>query len=544
MRAAVSVERPGDPVQSESTRMEVAKGALRSLLSELAARGDLRVGVRLFGHRVGWSTTEAEKLLRQTTYADEIPAELRPYGDVEEILDLGRFDSVAAGRVFEKLATVKPWGESPIFLAIEQAVADFGPDDNSARSIVLITDGQNSQFNPPREFAPALADVLTAAERAGVAIHVVGFDIQQGETAQASRDFQQAASGTGGSFVPAKDATALIDTLQRLLRPGQFRVSDLAGATLGEAEIGQTIVLRNHRGRKDYSASFENLREPLELFGGEAVELTVRRGSSHLEVVPYLKGNPQPHNLIAAVDGSATPLVAWLHRSIRVPEGIKFPISIQNADAHYVPRPVEMWVEIAPLGLPPQEDPGPYIFYDAPLEAGTSVPLATFLATNWPAAAPRAEIRVWAKSTATAPAQTRPLTEVADRLPAVGSGFEIAGIAGVTYQARTVGGSGQPLSVGVIERHDERSSGVGSLKVTLTPPATRVTHQFDAANRLVLHTFTYEQPTEDLRGRIALQFTPRDEALARTWRTAQPAIVDVSDRLDLLEVSPPANANR
>lgn len=544
MKAGVNVERPDDAVQPEATRMEVAKGALRSLLGEMAARGDLRVGVRLFGHRVGWSTTEAEKLLRQTTYADEIPAELRPYGDVQEILDLGRFDSIAAGKVFDKLATVKPWGESPIYLALQQAVSDFGPDDNSARSIVLITDGQNSQFNPPREFAPALNDVLSAAERAGVAIHVVGFDIQQGEAATASRDFEQAATRTGGSFVPAKDATALIDTLQRLLRPGEFRVADANGTVVAEAEIGRSVTLRNHRGRRDYGVSYENLREPVELFGGEAVELTIRRGSPRLEVVPYLKGNPQPQSMIVQEDGAATPLVAWMHRSVRVPEGIKFPISIQNADGHFVPRPVEMWVQIAPLGLPPQQDPGPYIFYDAPLEPGTSVPLANFLATNWPPAATKAEIRVWAKSTATEPTQTRPLSDVADRLPAEGSGFEIPGIAGVTYQVRTVGGSGQPLSVGLIERHDERSPGVGSLKVTLSPQATRVTHQFDAANRLVLHTFTYEQPAEDLRGRIAVQFTPRDLAQSRSWRTAQPAIVDVSDRQDLLEVSPPVNGNR
>ena len=543
MSAPVAVERPDDAVRTESTRMEVAKGSLRSLLAELAARGDLRVGVRLFGHRVGWSTTKADELLRQTGYAEPIPAELRPYADVQEILDLGRFDTTIAAKVYDQLQTVKPWGESPIFLALQQAIADFGADDNSARSVVLITDGQNSQFNPPREFAPALADVLAAAQRAGVAIHVVGFDIPANEATTARRDFEQIAAASGGSFVPAKDSTALVETLQTLLRPGQFRVDDAGGNVLAQAEIGRSITLRNHRGREDYGVAFENMREPVELFGGEAVELTVRRGSPRLEVVPYLKGNPQPQNMIVQEDGAATPLVAWLHRSVRTEQGIRFPISIQHADLHFVPRPVEMWVEVAPLGLPPQEDPGPYIFYDAPLEAGTTVPLATFLAQNWPAGAPRAEIRVWAKSTATEPTQSRQLTEVADRLPTEGAGFEVPGLAGVTYQVRTAGGNGQ-LSVGVIERHDERSPGVGSLKVTLAPPASRALHQFDAANRLVLHTFTYEQPAEDLRGRLSIQFTSRGDALARSWRTAQPAIVDVSDRLDLLEVTPPVGANR
>lgn len=543
MSAPVAVERPDEAVRPESTRMEVAKGSLRSLLAELAARGDLRVGVRLFGHRVGWSTTKANELLRQTGYAEPIPPDLRPYADVQEILDLGRFDTTIAAKVYDRLQTVKPWGESPIFLALQQAIADFGEDDNSARSVVLITDGQNQQFNPPREFAPALADVLTAAQRAGVAIHVVGFDIPANEATAARRDFEQIASTTGGSFVPAKDSTALIETLQTLLRPGQFRVDDAGGNFVAQAEIGRSTTLRNHRGHEGYSVTFESLREPVELFGGEAVELTVRRSSPRLEVVPYLKGNPQPQNMIAQEDGAATPLVAWLHRSVRTEQGIRFPISIQHADLHFVPRPAEMWVEVAPLGLPPQEDPGPYIFYDAPLEAGTSVPLATFVAQNWPAGAPRAEIRVWAKSVPTEPTQSRPLTEVADRLPPDGAGFAVPGVAGVTYQVRTAGGNGG-LSVGVIERHDERSPGVGSLKVALTPPASRVIHQFDAANRLVLHTFTYDRPSAELRGRLRIEFTSRSEALSRSWRTAQPAIVDVSDRLDLLEVTPPVGANR
>ncbi len=543
MQAAVAVERPGAAARQESTRMEVAKGALRSLLAELAARGDLRVGVRLFGHRVGWSTTEADKLLRQTTYADEIPAELRPYEDVQEVLDLGRFDSIAAGRVFDKLQTVRPWGESPIFLALQQAVADFGPEDNSARSIVLITDGQNSQFNPPRELAPALADVQAAAERAGVAIHVVGFDIQQGEAEAAGRDFQELAGRSGGSFTAAKDATALIETLQTFMRPGQFRVADAAGNAVGQAEIGRTVTLSNQRGPKSYGVSFENLREPVELFGGEAVELTIRRGQPRLEVVPYLKGNPQPQSLIAEADGTPSPLATWLHRSVRTQEGIKFPISIQHADGHFVPRPLELWVEILPLGLPPQADAGAYIFYDAAYEPGTSVPLAALLCRDWPAAATRAEVRVWIKSTPTEPLESRPLVEVADRLPAEGSGYTIPGMSGVAYQVRTVGGGGQSLSVGVIERHDERSPGVGSLKVSLSPAPSRAVHQFDAANRLVLHTFNYDQPADDLRGRIAIQFTPREAAQAQSWRTAQPAIVDVSDRMDLLELSPAAGGS-
>ena len=166
MQAPTAVEGPGATARTQATRMEVAKGALRALLGEMAEQGTVRVGLRLFGHRVGWSTVEADKLLRQTAYGDDIPAALRPYADVENVLPLGRFDSLAAGRVFDKLQNVKPWGESPLYLALQQAIGDFGPDDNSSRSIVVVTDGQNYQFNPPREFQPVLANVIAAAERA------------------------------------------------------------------------------------------------------------------------------------------------------------------------------------------------------------------------------------------------------------------------------------------------------------------------------------------------------------------------------------------
>jgi hypothetical protein len=204
-----------------------------------------------------------------------------------------------------------------------------------------------------------------------------------------------------------------------------------------------------------------------------------------------------------------------------------------------VPRPAEIWVEIEPLGLPPEMDDGPYIFYDAPFAAGTTVPLANLLARNWPAAAPRAEVRVWAKASPSTPAVERLLTEVADRLPEDGTGFTVPGVSGVTYQVRTAGASGQPLTVGLIERHDEQSAGVGSLKVALSPPADQASHQFDPRNKLVLHTFVYKQSDERLSGRITIQFTTRDSAQDRAWRAAQGVVVDVSGRSDVLELTPP-----
>jgi hypothetical protein len=536
MQDAASVESPDALNRAQSTRMEVAKRALNMLLADLADRGTLRVGVRLFGHRVGWSTTEASKLLRQTAYADEIPADLRPFADVESVLPLGRFDSIAAGKVLDKLQTARAWGESPIHLAIQQAIADFGTLDNSARSIVVITDGKNYQFNPPRESQPQLADVLSAAQRARIAIHIVGFDMPDDEARAAAREFTQIAARTGGSYAPVAGATELIDSLQRLLRPGEFRVADASGDVIGQAELGQFAILDGHRGRQPYQVTFESLREPVELAGGEAVELAIRRGEPRLEVIPYLKGSPRFEPLISHDNGAATPLQAGIHRTVRTSEGVQLPISIQHTDGHFVPRPAELWVEVTPLGLPPESSSGPFIFYDASFAAATTVPVANLLARSWPALVGKAEVRVWAKSSLTPTTEERSLSEVADRLPEGTLGHAIAGISGINYQVRTAGGNGEPLAVGLVERHD-RSESVGSLKVMLSPQPQRATHQFDPQNRVVVHTFTYDPASAD-RARILIQFTTRENALAHSIRSAQPVIVDVSDRSDLLELSP------
>ena len=217
---------------------------------------------------------------------------------------------------------------------------------------------------------------------------------------------------------------------------------------IGEAELGQFATLDSHRGRQPYQVTFESLGEPVELAGGEAVELAIRRGEPRLEVIPYLKGSPRFEPLVAHDNGAATPLQTGVHRTVRTPEGVQFPISIQHTDGHFVPRPMEMWVEVTPLGLPPESSSGPFIFYDAPFAAATTVPVANLLARSWPPLVGKAEVRVWTKSSLTPTTEERSLSDVADRLPDGTLGHAIAGVSGINYQVRTAGGNGEPLAVG------------------------------------------------------------------------------------------------
>ncbi|MDX1944686.1 MAG: VWA domain-containing protein [Pirellulaceae bacterium] len=538
MKDRTSVERPDGGVQPQAMRMDVAKGALRAMLEQLAERGNARVGVRLFGHRVGWSTQEENKLLRQTGYSEEIPPTLRPYADVEAVLPLGRFDSVVAGGVYEKLAGVQPWGETPLYLALTQALADFTAEDDSERSIVVITDGRNYQFNPPTEFQRTKDDVLAAARRTGVPITIVGFEIPEAEEATARREFEEIASASGGRFLPATGATAFVQALESLLRPGEFRVTTATGTTIDRAQLGASISLAKPTTRTSFVVGFESLTEPVELFGGEAVELAIRRDKQRLAVPAMLRGNPRFEPLVPGDGSPAPPLHVGGHRSIRSQEGVMFPLSVQNTDGHFVPRPVEMWAEISPQGMLDDVAAAPFIFYDIPADPGVSLPHYQLGAIGWPAGATRAEVRFWMKNISTAPTHVARLADVADRVPTEGIGFEVPGIPGATFQARTAGGGGQPLVIGLVERHDARSRGVDAMRVELAPPPDRVVHQFDAKNRVVLHAFTYDRPDSELKSQIEIRFTSRDAAHTGALRLAQPLSIDVSDRADLLDLSP------
>ena len=142
-----------------------------------------------------------EQMLRQTDYARPIPDDLRPSEDVESVLPLGRFDSVVAGGVFDLMKTLKPWGETPLYLSSCQAIGEFAADEpGTEKSIVVITDGVNYQFNSPNP--KSRADVMAAIEPQQIPIYIVGFGISPAEAAEAAREFGALAEQTDGKYVP------------------------------------------------------------------------------------------------------------------------------------------------------------------------------------------------------------------------------------------------------------------------------------------------------------------------------------------------------
>jgi hypothetical protein len=528
-------EGPDGAARPQTPRLDVAKGALRSMLAEIADQGTARIGVRFFGHRVGWSTVEDNKLLRQTAWPGEIPAELRPYADVESVLPLGRFDSTAAGLVSDKLAAALPWGETPLYLAISQSLAEFGTEDEDLqRCVIVITDGENYQFNPPESFQRTADQIIAEARRAEAAIFIIGFNVSE-EAASAEAEFDRIATETGGRYLPASGATAFLRQVDSLLQPGDFRVTGTGGA-VERAPLGEVVTLPQPTTREAWTVAYDGLTESIEVDGGERIELAVSQGDRRLRVPPFQ--NPRLVSLVSA-EGTATSLAAGLHRAVRSQEEMTFPISLQDQQGRFVARPREMWVEIVPRMPAADEQPAPYIFYDAPFQPGTPVPLVRLPASNWPSGAARAVVQMWVRDTPAQPADRVLLSKVADLVPSASAGFPIAGVPGVAYQARTFRGPGGQFTVGLVERHGADSPGVGSVKVALSPPADHVVHQFDGADRVVLHTFTYRTPPENLAERLEIRFTTRAAVLAGARRLAQETEISVSDRADLIELAAP-----
>jgi Mg-chelatase subunit ChlD len=523
-------------------RMEVAKAALVRMLNALAARGDARVGVLLYGHRIGWSTKEANQLLTQATWGGAIPEGLKPYEDVETILPLGRFDSIAAAKVAQRLEKVKPWGETPLYLSLTQALQEFKDDDPDAqRSVVVVTDGVNYQFNPRPDKAKTVQDVLAADASRRIPLHIVGFGIQPDEAQEAQREFGRLASETGGHYVSVSEAAALADTLEDILERRPYAVVSPAGRT-SRAPIGSAIDLAWEGDEpQDYSVAIDALSQPVELTGGEAVELFVSQNGQSMLSAAYDAGAPR----FAALTGGssrdqAEGIRLGVHQPVREGTTVTFDLSLQHVQQRFVRRPREAWIEITPI-LSTSRAPAnlKYVIYDLDFVPQTPVPVLRAVARDWPRDARRARIDFWCKWTATEPSLVIPLSDLPESGQPTPAPAALDGIPGLKYQARQTAGS--PLRVDFIETYGPEVSGETMVKVDIASPIVpaRTQHQFDEANRFATHSFLFENASESaLRASASIRVISRRRMLDDACRLEVPVLIEVPAQSDTLPGSP------
>ena len=435
MSEPTELEGPGGT--QKLPRLEAARIALREMLSQLADEGDARAGVIAYGHRVGWNLKKPSELLRQSEYSRPIPDDLRPSEDVEVLLPLGRFDQIVASGVYDTLKSLKPWGETPLYLSLIDAINQFDNDEpGTEKNIIVITDGVNYQFNSPSP--KSHDDVLQALGDRKIAIDILGFAISDKEAAQAAKDFGTLATQTGGSYASVSDGTTLVRSLESLLGPKGYEVRDADGTVVAHAPLGTEITIRpKPLTPQTYLVSLGSIGASLELAGGEAAQLLLSADGRTIHAEGYELEDPQFAPLLLRSPGTRTPWRMGVHRPVRDASGVRLTFSVQRTDGQFAARPADAWIEVTPKADDRRTTFPKYIFYDANYEPGTAAPVLKWLAADWPAAARAAEVRGWFKTEPTKPGWIVKLTDVADRLPQAGTGATLAGLAGYTYQVRT-----------------------------------------------------------------------------------------------------------
>jgi len=532
---------PFESAEITVSRMEVAKAALVRMMNLLAARGDARVGVLLYGHRVGWNTKQPNQLMTQPNWGEAIPEGLKPFEDVQTILPLGRFDNLVAAKVAQQLERVIPWGETPLYLSLNQALLEFKAEDSDTqRSIVVITDGMNYQFNPPAEMSKTAQDVLNADASRHIPLHIVGFGLQADEAQSALRDFNRLATETGGQYVSVTEAAALADALEGIIERRPYSTSSLSGE-IAKAPVGTAIDLAwGSNVPQEYTIAIDALSEHIELSGGEAVELFISQDGLSILSGGYDAGSPIFGTLVG---GSPTdPMGVRLGVHLPKQEGntVTFELSLQQVEQRFLRRPREIWIEITPI----LEDQRPatnlkYVIYDPEFVPRTSVPVLRAVARAWPKEAKRARVEFWCKWTLTEPSLVIPFSKLPEPGQPATIGIALDGVPGLKYQLRR--STGTPLRVDVIETYSPDVSGGAMLKVDVTGSITpsRTLHQFDEANRFATHSFIFNNASENLLDSSdAIRIVSRRRMFDNALHLEVPVLIDVPSQAETLSTSP------
>lgn len=180
-----------EPAAGGGTKIQAAKTALHHVVDGLPA--DAEVGMRVYGAKV-FSRSDSGACT-----------------DSQRVVDLG---SDNRAELQSAIDAYKPYGETPIGYALQQADADLG--GKGARSIVLVSDGEPTCPPDPCKVAREIS-------RGGVdvRIDVVGLDVD-GPAESALRCIADKGNGTYYGADDADDLSAALETLAtRAVRPYQ-----------------------------------------------------------------------------------------------------------------------------------------------------------------------------------------------------------------------------------------------------------------------------------------------------------------------------------
>lgn len=238
-----------EPAGGGTTKIQAAKQALNTVIDGLPESAD--VGMRVFGAKVFGR--------KQKGACEDTQLVVEP--------GAGNRDDLRSA-----VSGYKPYGETPIPVALKRAAEDIGSEGK--RSIVLVSDGESTCGDP----CPAAQAI--AAQGIDLQIDVVGLSVE----GKARKQLECIAEKGNGTYYDADDAEGIGESIsgasERALRPFEFTGTpvkgspDVAGAPL--VRTGQyldTIQTRDKRYyRFERTASGTTVHLGL-IFEGESEDL-------------------------------------------------------------------------------------------------------------------------------------------------------------------------------------------------------------------------------------------------------------------------------
>jgi hypothetical protein len=546
-----------DQDTGQNTRFDVAASALMGMLNDLSLDPDANVGVVLFGHRAGWSTRRPLQVLRQEAYAQPIPEDLLPSRDVETILSLGRFDTIEAGRVFRTLRSVRPWGQSPLYYAVVEALRSFA---NAGRDlekhVVVITDGSPYQFTPPggdaREQSPFTFDELVQAwQGTDAAVHVVWFGPDAGENLNQSQDFASLAERTGGSVTTAQNSKQLLDAIRDRLGKALYFVEDDQGLVLNRDPSADTpgtrlnlpVVIQPFSRDTVYSVRFRGITKALNVEGGEALQLQVTADGDEILAGSISESTATMAALVQTSDNAPVGYNIGVEPLVRLENSVRLRIWVQSLNTVVTPRPAEAWIELLPVAQGELLHHRKYIFFDRNFEPNTAVPTLEWTANDWPANADTAQLHIWLKPSPTTPAQIIPVANVVDTPQDFAASRAITGMPDIKYRAQLRENSQDgTIVLSVIQEHAQTAGSVDFLRVDLGGQASdvvqRIVHRMDHEHAIATHSFVVASADRDRLLETEIRFVRQADAIRGSWglTSGAPLVLGLSRGGDVLEV--------
>lgn len=527
----------GQRLADGRTRLDAGRAAVAELLAGMATSGRWDVSLWLYGHRTKWSRDKDGKYVAGLTPAGTAakaaagrtgqPFAVVPGDDVEQVLPMQALTPALLERMGMMLSPLEPGGETPLYLAISEALAtDFdGGRTDLPGHVLVVTDGANDQTGGRYVTASAVQDQLArknGRRRAPLRIDVVGFGYTANATDRASRmdEVRNLATGSGGRFYEAANAESLARSLRESMRLIRWQVRG-PDAPRESAGLGASLTLPPApAGRpRAYEAVLESGVNPprrgFETEGGEAIDLSIS-GGRRLEFRRYDGGTEQGlrdsrSNLFAPSDPQRLFFVG-AHLASRFGDSVRFPLSIQNANAaEFSPRPVESWVEVTPRSGDGAVG-APFVFYDLSFQPNRPVPVLDLVAARWPRSADRAEIRGWFRFTKTPPDAA---VALADLPPGVERRLELTGLPGSEIRVSLAPvEAADHVKLSVLESHPATlADKLPCVRVCVTPACLRAVHIVEPETGRVRHEFTVRLEGGRIPQDVQLLITDRQRVL-------------------------------